>query len=86
MLTSGAKNLMDKVGNGRFASGAGDGDEFEIANRIAVIGREKASLGALRFGPKGSFWLFGCFFLICCVRILIHRDSIAQKIARKGYF
>lgn len=36
-LVSGAEDFMDKMGNGGFASGAGNADEFEVARGVSVV-------------------------------------------------
>ena len=81
VLAGGAEDFVDKVGNGGFAGGAGDGDEFHVADGVAVVGGEKFGTEALGFFFEGGFLgglgriRFGRVLNLRCRRV-IHGDSI----------
>ena len=37
VLAGGAEDFVDEVGDGGFAGGAGDADEFHVADGVAVV-------------------------------------------------
>ena len=69
MLSGGAKNFVDEMGDCGFSGGSGDADEFHVANRVSVIGRKEFGAGALSLSLEGNFWFSVRFRLREILRI-----------------
>ena len=78
VLAGGAKNLVNEVCNNAFAGGAGNANELHIADGVAIITRQKLSMGALEFRLKGRF-LFRFGFIRGGLRVIHHEVIITQK-------
>ncbi len=60
MLAGGMEDFVNKMSDRGFSGGAGDADEFHVANRVAVISRKKFGASPLGLDFQAGF----CGFLV----------------------
>ena len=77
VLTGGAKDFMDEVGDDTFSGSTSNTDELHVADRVTIVTGEEFGAGALELRLYGRF-LFR-FGFRGSLRIIHHGVIITQK-------